>query len=475
MITRSEATPRPLRLLLPACLLLLASGRAALAEGPITDAREPWTLDEALGLPERLSLSVDHRTRYEYLDNQFRAGRPGNDQILAIRTRVRARFRFTDWLSVGVEFQDSRAYLHDGNTPVGTGLVNAAELLRAYLELSFDGPFGGSHHAQLGRLTMDIGSRRLVARNRFRNTSNAFTGLDWSWHGDGERELRAFYALPVQRLPNEAEGLRDNDVEFDDESSDFQFWGLFYGDELLWGDTAELYAFGIHERATYDSTDGDTTPRRRLGTPGFRLLREPREGRLDYEIETALQFGSSQSSLAGSRTLDHFAHFHHVTLGYTFSRPGSPRLLLHYDYASGDDDPTDGSNERFDTLFGARRFEFGPTSIYGAFSRSNINTPGIRLQLKPGTRWSAFVDYRAVWLASDRDEWAGTGVQDPTGGSSSFVGQQIELRVRWRPLPGNVLVEFGYAHLFAGEFIDDAPNSNGGDTNYAYSQLVLEF
>jgi hypothetical protein len=38
-----------------------------------------------------------------------------------------------------------------------------------------------------------------------------------------------------------------------------------------------------------------------------------------------------------------------------------------------------------------------------------------------------------------------------------------------------VLLETGYAHLFAGEFIDRAPNSNGGDTNYVYAQLMLKF
>jgi hypothetical protein len=149
--------------------------------------------------------------------------------------------------------------------------------------------------------------------------------------------------------------------------------------------------------------------------------------------------------------------------------------VLHYDYASGDRDPNDGSNERFDTLFGARRFEYGPTSLYGAFMRANLNTPALRLELVPAARWDAFVDYRAVWLASDRDEWAGTGVRDPSGDSGSFVGQQVELRVRWRPLPRNLLLEAGYAHLFAGEFIDEAPNSNGGETNYVYSQVLLEF
>ena len=45
------------------CLLLLASGRAALAAGPASRAAAPWRLDEALAVPERLSLEGDFRIR----------------------------------------------------------------------------------------------------------------------------------------------------------------------------------------------------------------------------------------------------------------------------------------------------------------------------------------------------------------------------------------------------------------------------
>ena len=146
--------------------------------------------------------------------------------------------------------------------------------------------------------------------------------------------------------------------------------------------------FGLYEKESYDETDGESVPHRKLATPGFRLLRAPSEGLLDYEFETALQFGSSRSPLTGDRSLTHIAHFHHLTLGYTFEQPWSPRLLLHYDYASGDRDPTDGRSEHFERLFGARRFEYGPTSIYGAFGLANINTPGIRVQVRPAQEWT---------------------------------------------------------------------------------------
>jgi len=451
-------------MLVSTCLPLLASvGRAAPPE-------EPWHLKHAIPLPERLTIHAEQRTRYEYLDNQFRAGRPGSDQVLALRTRVGVEFRITDWLKAGAELQDSRSYFHDSNTPLGTGMVNTVELLQAYLELSIDGPFGGRQKAQLGRMTMDIGSRRFVARNRYRNTSNSFDGLAWQWNGEGERELRIFYTLPVQRKPTDSERIRNNDIEFDRESFDFQFWGLFYADRLPWGDRGELYLFGIWERGVYDPTDPEVTPNRKLATGGFRLLREPEKGKFDYEIESALQGGRS-----GVLEVDHFAHFHHLALGYTFEKPWSPQLVLHYDYASGDRDPNDGRNHRFDTLYGARRFDFGPTSLYGAFARENINTPGIRLRLTPDRKWSAFIDYRAVWLAEARDEWVPTGVRDLSGGSGTFVGSQIELRLRWDVLPRNWRLEVGYAHLFGGEFIDEAPNANGGDTNYVYSQVGVKF
>jgi hypothetical protein len=43
-------------------------------------------------------------------------------------------------------------------------------------------------------------------------------------------------------------------------------------------------------------------------------------------------------------------------------------------------------------------------------------------------------------------------------------------------IPKNVRLEVGYAHLFAGEFIEDAPTSNDeGDSDYVYTQVVLGF
>jgi hypothetical protein len=446
-----------------------ALGVVALLGSTPARAWEPFSLNDKV-LPERFSLTVRHRTRYEYLDEQFRAGSPGNTDVIALRTLAHGRLRLLHGLWVGGELEDSRAE-RNGDTLLNTSIVNSVEALRAYLELQRSGVWGGTLLAQFGRITMDVGSRRFVARNRFRNTINGFTGIDLRWKSEGGTELRGFYTLPVRRLPSDRDKLDHNKIRNDEESFAGKFWGLFAGADLPGVGRGELFLFGVDE----DDRPNRRTLSRELYTPGFRVFRSARKGHFDYQVETALQFGDSRTLTSG-RQLDHFAHFHHAEVAYSFDTRCNARLVMQYDYASGDDDPNDGDNNRFDTLFGARRFDFGPTGIYGPFARANLHTPGVRVQLKPTRTLSSFLAFRGYWLADKRDSWVAAGVRDPSGKSGSYLGSQLELRVRWRILPGNLVLEAGFAHLFAGEFIDDAPASNDqGDSNYVYTQISIGF
>jgi hypothetical protein len=441
----------------------------------VAQAADPWRLQEAIKLPSWLSLSGSFRTRYESLDSQFRVGRGGGDQILLMRTTAKAEIHHGP-LTFGAELQDSRAARGDTGTPITTSLVNPLELLQAYLQwqtTDLVAP-GATSKLRAGRITLDVGSRRFVARNRFRNTTNAFTGIDWQWQSSGGRKLRAFYTLPVDRHPNDPAALGDNDVEFDKEDGDIRFWGLYVSEPLSGDNNFEFFYFGLDE----DDSSNRATRNRELSTFGARLYREGRPSAFDYEFESMIQFGESHASTSAFdiSDLDHFAHFQHAELGYTFQQRMSPRLVVQYDYASGDDSPLDGGNERFDTLFGARRFDFGPTSIFGPFARANLATPGIRLQLKPQVRITSFIAYRAYWLASNKDAWTTSRARDSSGITSSFIGHQVEARLRWNVVPKNIRLEFGFAHLFAGEFIEDAPNSNEqGDSTHLYSQIALTF
>ncbi|MBM3986753.1 MAG: hypothetical protein FJ294_02200 [Planctomycetes bacterium] len=442
---------------------------------------EPWRLESALGLPEWLSLSGTQRTRFEYLDGQFRANSSNppktyddSDHLFALRTTLRADMRLESFIATA-ELMDSRQYEADTGSALDTTTVNAAEFVQVFAGYAGKGVVreGDTTTAIVGRHTMDLGNRRLVARNDFRNTTNNFDGINLLWESASKSSLRAFYTLPVRRLPTDEASLLDNGVELDESTRQVQFWGL-YGTlaELFPKVQAELYWLELDEQ---DSA-GLATADRDLTTLGLRSLRKPAKGEFDFELESAWQFGSSHSNTTSGVELDHRARFHHLEAGYTFDASWKPRLAFQYDLATGDDSASDGENNRFDTLFGARRWELGPTGIFGALARANLVSPGWRVTANPSDALDLMFVHRLAHLESDTDAYTPGNVRDPSGNSGDEVGQLVEFRARWSVLPGNITLDFGVAHLFAGEFLDSAPNATGnGDTSYVYLQTLLSF
>jgi Alginate export len=469
-ITWRLPSPQPLALALLA--IIAAPGLSQETKRPAEP--KPFKLHTAWNLPKWLDLRVEQRTRFEHLDDTYKAGQTGHDQQLALRTSVFAAARYEAWI-LSAELLDSRAYLSPHDAVLDTTMVNAVELLQAHLGYTFDQPLGssGKLELKLGRQTLDLGSRRLMARNAFRNTINAFTGLYADWNSGDQGRLQALYLLPVNRLPNDAAGLEDNAIEFDEELEDTRLLG-FYGSQRLGASdwNGELYAFNLDE----SDEPGVNTRDRRLWTLGGRAFTPNRSGKVHYEWESAYQFGDARSSTGSSNTtdLDTEAWFHHLTVGYQFDAAWKPRVEGLLDYASGDDDPNDGEYNRFDTLYGARRFEFGPTGILGLIARANLISPGLRTFLEPNPRWRVMLAHRLVYLESDQDAWSSAGIVDPAGASGRYVGQTSEFSVSYEVLPKNLWIEVGAQHLFAGSFVEEAPNATGqGDPTYVYLQTTL--
>jgi hypothetical protein len=75
----------------------------------------------------------------------------------------------------------------------------------------------------------------------------------------------------VQRRPFRPKDTEGNKIQFDRETIDVQFWGLFYGDSLPGKHRGELFVFDLHE----DDTDRRPTRNRQLVTPGFRFWKPP--------------------------------------------------------------------------------------------------------------------------------------------------------------------------------------------------------
>jgi hypothetical protein len=237
--------------------------------------------------------------------------------------------------------------------------------------------------------------------------------------------------------------------------------------------SAEAYGYRLAE----DDRTTRLTRNRHLVTAGMRLRRAPAKGQFDFEGEGAWQWGTVRATTAVSdvRDLDVRAGFAHVEGGWTVAKGWTPRISAMFDYASGDGREP-GTWGRFDTLFGARRADFGPVALYGPVGRANLISPGLRLEAKPSKRLDFMTSLRGLWLAQATDSFGSTGVRDRNGASGRFAGTQIEARARRWLVPERLRLEVGGAWLAKGRFLEDAPNAPAtGDTRYAYVDLAASF
>jgi hypothetical protein len=419
-------------------------------------------------LEEGFEFSGMQRTRYETLDPQFRAGFGDGDETLALQTSLFFNWRRASW-HAGGEIMDSRHLGTDDESFANGTTTNALEPIQAFLAWQH-----GASTFRIGRVTQDLGKRRLLARNRYRNTVTSFTGIDWSWTGPDGRAARAFYWVPMRPLPADRDSVLDNDYEHDEGLRGASFSGLFYALPAFANEhRLEAYVFDAEA-----SSSDDPAVAFDLVTLGARAFRAPQPAEWSYEIETVVQRGKSGGVVGGiaRNDLDHRASFLHFEIGYQFDAPGSPNLMLQYDRATGDKDPTDTDIDRFNTLFGARRFDFGPTGIYGIVARSNIDSPGVRLTFRPGPKWQAMLAYRSLRLEAARDAWIGSGWRDTSGAAGKSIGRHLEGSFSWQAIPDRLTVETGLAHLWAGGFAEQTAGAAfRGDPQYFYAALTTTF
>lgn len=420
-----------------------------------------------------LNLSGTVRLRLEALENQPRAGVLKDETVTSLRTTLAAECRTGRLRFVG-ELYDSRAYGAKVGSALGANDVNAFEPVQAYVGYDVDRPFGraGKASVEVGRMMLNLGSRRLVAADDYRNTTSGYTGVRGQVALKNGVTLNAILTAPQIRLPDDPAAVRANRWKLDRETTDLLLWGGVAKAPLLPdGGAVEISYFGLDEK---DSARQPTRDRK-LSTFAVRLIREPQSRRFDYDVELIGQTGTVSASLAANaQRLDVAAWFLHADAGYLFDDPWKTRLSAEVDWASGD--TPGGKYGRFDTLFGMRRPEFAPSGILAAIGRANIASPGVRLEIAPNARVEAFVAARRMLLASRTDSFSTSGVRDATGASGRHAGDLLDSRVRYWLVPKVLRLEANYSVIAKGRFLREAPNAPaGGDTHYLSLNATWSF
>jgi len=434
----------------------------------------PARADEGDGGPT-ITMEGSTRVRLEAIEGQFRPDAPAHDAFVSFRTRVAAKLDLGP-LAFGGEVVDARGYGQREGSSVRTSEVNALEPVQAYAALQAGDllAVGDSATLTAGRISFGLGSQRLVGRTDFPNTFKSYLGAMLDWRTRGNDGLIAFWTRPFVSLPEDVDGVRDNAVELDRANGNLVFFGAHGTLARAFGNVgAEAYVYRLAE----NDRAVRPTRNRHLVTFGTRLRRAPAKGRFDFELEGALQRGHVRATTSPGdlRDLDVDAGFGHAEAGWTFAAGWSPRVSVLFDYASGDGGEP-GRYGRFDTLYGSRRSDFGPLSLYGPVGRANLLSPGVRFEARPSGRLDLMASLRGLWLASASDSFASTGVRDAAGASGTHAGTQIELRARHWLVPRRLRIELGGAYLAKGDFLNHAPNAPAaGDTRYGHVDLGFSF
>nr|WP_244072489.1 alginate export family protein [Nitrosomonas sp. PY1] len=432
-----------------------------------------------------LEVGLEHRTRYEMRHDDIRRIEGGTDNPFFLRHRAWIGIKdILDPFRFAVEFQDSRSY---NSKYVRTDQErNEYDLINAYGELYFKRGLGVDNRNQdrpirfrVGRFAYEATDRRFIARNEWRNTTNSFEGFRLTLGKEAnDWELDLFGMQPVRRLQ----------TKFDKANHHLWFFGAI-GTWRKWSDIITIQPYYLGQKQTADPDGFTATNRldREIHMPGFRAYGKVGNF-FDFDVSYNQQLGYS-----GTNRMD--AHGYTIEIGKNFDHAWKPRVGLFYGYATGDKNPNDNVDNRFDRFFGFAR----PWSADHYVIYENLKSPKIRFEASPTQKIGFELGYGAYWLASRTDRMfdildgnISNTVKDPgfnrdrTGQSGDFGGHAFEGRIRYQPTP-RINTILGYTHFTAGDFVKNriAANScdvlhqqpcvdqRSGDTDFLYFEVLI--
>ena len=438
-----------------------------------------------------LDIGIEHRTRYEMRHNDIRHVEGGYDNPFFLRHRAYLGIkRIIDPIRGAVEFQDSRVYNH--KFPSTDQENNPYDLIQGYGELYFKNALGQDDRGQdtparlrVGRMAYEVTDRRFIARNEWRNTTNSFEGFRLNLgKQDNPWELDLFGYQPVKRLQ----------TQFDKAIGTLWFYGAI-GNWRKWSDiiTIQPYYMGQKQTANTDGWTATNKLEREIHMPGIRAYGKVGDW-FDFDASYNYQLGYQQDTLGTQSGVSKFryetidAQGYTIEAGRTFnSYSWKPRVSAFYGYASGDKDPNDNVNNRFDRFFGFAR----PWSADHYVIYENIKAPKIRFDLQPTQKFGIEAGYSLFWLANKKDRLFDSFdgnisvVKDPglnrnkLGTWGDFVGGAFEGRLRYQLTP-KVNTVLGYTHFTAGNFVENAIAANpaqiaqrSGNTDFLYFEVLI--
>ncbi len=386
--------------------------------------------------PDQLKIGGEFRTRLEHrVNDDLNSSTSDNDLFVLLRTRVYLDLNPLSNLRLFAMFQDSETLGQDSaliKTP------DDRKLYQAFLYLKNSAPLTTS--IKIGRQEMVYGDARLIGNNNWNNLGRSFDG-------------------GIVRLENHAFWLDMFGTRIHPKGKENQFAGAYGHWKGFPQGELEAYALYLH-----GSTSGLNGGSLSIVTLGSRISGKFKKS-FDYGFEGAYQTGTS----GGSKVSAFATHLH---LGYTFAPAFKPRLGIEYDFASGDNDPKNGTVTTFNNLFPTNHDKYGYMDL---FSWKNLHDLRFSFDTSPLKWLKTKLDYHAFFLPAPADgAFLASQAQWRPGapGAGHFAGQEIDLLLTFKPWE-YVDALVGYSVFFPGTFFKDTGSSD--TSQFLYTQVSWHY
>jgi hypothetical protein len=393
-------------------------------------------------LPKWLKFSGVYQGRLEgFSGGAFKNN--NSDAYYLNRFRINMNVNATPWLRFSFQMQDARVF--GKNTVAAPPFQDTVDLRVAYVEL------GDSETkrwgVRAGRQVLVFGDMRLIGHLNWMNTARSFDAVRATYRFKGTR-VDAFASTVVAQVDGEFNRAIRNKAD--------NLHGIWVNaPKLVKNMTIEPYVLWRTTRGL--RTETGVLGKRDFKTYGIRFVGKVGKTNFDYNTEMNRQWGSLATD-------DISAWAGHWNLGYTTPKMlMKPKWMVEYNYASGDNNPTDGKRGTFDQLYPTGHDKLGFADQVGWKNAHNFQ---LAAQLKQGAKWTFTPRYHWLWLASAKDAlYAANGTavfRDVTGAAGKYIGTEVDLTGTYAATK-QMTVSFGYAHLFPGTFLKKTTQGNGYD------------
>lgn len=364
------------------------------------------------------------------------------------RTRVTFDAKVADDVRAYVAVQDARAWGDEG-TP--TTDLEGVDIHEGFVEFTnvFDLPWT----FKVGKQEVAFGDQRLISPLDWDIVGRTFDGVRTWWKEDTWSLNLFVFTIDENSVP--VNGKTDDDRVFDGAYFSYTGW-----------EKHTIDAYLLHLASSDGSFTGENAATGDMERVTLGVLFKGSTDGFSYSAEGDYQFGEVVDD-------DLSAYAWALTFGYTFDHEWKPTIQAEWDFASGDDDPTDGDAETFDPLFPFGHYYQG---FLDTFAWKNGHDFVLRANVKPDEDYWVEAAVHYFLLDSDRDAWFNAGGNPirrvTAGGVANDVGIEIDLHCKYQLSPSTALW-FGYSHFFTGDYVDDT--GDDPDMDWLWFQMTTTF